>query len=88
MGKVVVRVKVMPEDADTDLDALEDDIEKALVDGAELSDITREDVAFGLVALLVDVMVEDEAGGTQAVEDSLSDLDDVESVSVEDVGRV
>ena len=88
MGKVIAQIKVMPDDADTDLDALEDSLKKALPEEAELNGIKREDVAFGLVALLVNVGVEDEAGGTEAVEESFAGIDDVESVSVEDVGRV
>lgn len=88
MGKVIAQIKVMPEDADTDLDALEEGLEDALPEGAELNGIKREDVAFGLVALMVNVGVEDEEGGTEAVEDAFAGVEDVESVSVEDVGRV
>lgn len=88
MGKVIAQIKVMPEDADTDLDALEAGLEGALPGGAELNGIKREDVAFGLVALMVNVGVEDEEGGTEAVEDAFAGVEDVESVSVEDVGRV
>jgi len=88
MGEVVAQIKVMPDDADTDLDALEDGLRGALPEAAELNGIKREDVAFGLVALLVNVAVEDEAGGTEAVEEAFAGVDDVESVSVEDVGRV
>ncbi|MCX2817807.1 elongation factor 1-beta [Haladaptatus sp. F3-133] len=88
MGKVIAQIKVMPDDADTNLDALEDSLKEALPEEAELNGIKREDVAFGLVALLVNVGVEDEAGGTEAVEESFAGIEDVESVSVEDVGRV
>ncbi len=88
MGKVIAQIKVMPDDADTDLDALEDALRGALPDAAELNAVEREDVAFGLTALIVNVGVEDEAGGTEAVEEAFAELDDVESVSVEDVGRV
>jgi len=88
MGKVIAQIKVMPEDADTDLDVLEAGLEDALPEGAELNGIKREDVAFGLVALMVNVGVEDEEGGTGAVEEAFAGVEDVESVSVEDVGRV
>jgi len=88
MGKVIAQIKVMPDDADTDLDALEESLEGVLPDAAELNAVEREDVAFGLTALIVNVGVEDEAGGTEAVEEAFAGLEDVESVSVEDVGRV
>lgn len=88
MGKVIAQIKVMPEDADTDLDALEGALEDVLPESAELNGIKREDVAFGLVALMVNVGVEDEEGGTEAVEEAFAGVENVESVSVEDVGRV
>ncbi|MDZ7687914.1 MAG: elongation factor 1-beta [Halobacteriales archaeon] len=88
MGKVIAQIKVMPEDADTDLDALEEALADALPESAELNAIEREDVAFGLVALMVTVGVEDDEGGTGAVEDAFAGVDNVESVSVENVGRV
>jgi elongation factor 1-beta len=88
MGKVIAQIKVMPDDADTDLDALEENLQDSLPEGAEWNAVEREDVAFGLVALLVNVAVEDEAGGTEAVEEAFAGVGDVESVSVEDVGRV
>lgn len=88
MGKVAASIKVMPESPEIDLDALQEHLEQALPEGARVSGFDREEVAFGLVALLPTVVVPDEAGGTEAVEEAFSDLDDVESVSVEDVGRL
>ncbi len=88
MGKVVAQLKVMPEGKDTDLDSLEDSIEEALPEGTDLSGIAREEVAFGLVALMVNVMVEDEEGDTEDVEATLAELPLVESANTENVGRV
>ena len=88
MGTVVAEIKVMPDDADVDLDALEDGLRDALPESAELSDVAREEVAFGLTALIVNVGIPDEEGGTQTVEDAFATVDRVESVSVENVGRV
>jgi len=45
-------------------------------------------LAFGLVALLPTVIVPDDAGGTEAVEESFSNVDGVESVEVQNVGRI
>jgi elongation factor 1-beta len=88
MGKVAAAIKVMPDDADADLDALQERLEQALPEGAKINGFDREDVAFGLTALIPTVIVPDEAGGTEAVEEAFSELDGVESVSVEDVGRL
>jgi len=88
MGKVAAQLKVMPEDADTDLEKLEESLIAALPEGAELNGSDTQDVAFGLVALIVAVVVPDDEGGTDAVEEAFADVDGVESVSVENVGRV
>jgi elongation factor 1-beta len=88
MGKVAAAIKVMPESPEVDLDALEDRLEQSLPEGAKINGFDRDDVAFGLVALIPTVVVPDDAGGTEAVEEAFSDVEDVESVSVEDVGRL
>jgi elongation factor 1-beta len=88
MGKVAAQLKVMPEDADTDLEELEESLVAVLPEGAELNGSDTQDVAFGLVALIVAVVVPDDEGGTDAVEEAFADVDGVESVSVENVGRV
>lgn len=48
----------------------------------------RDNVAFGLVALQPTVIVPDEAGGTEAIEEAFGSVDDVESVEVLNVGRI
>lgn len=88
MGKVAARMKVMPESPDVDLDDLEARLEASLPEGADVSRTDREDVAFGLVALYPTVIVPDDAGGTTAVEEAFEGVDGVESVDVDEVGRI
>ncbi|MFD1687419.1 elongation factor 1-beta [Halobellus litoreus] len=88
MGKVAAKIKVMPNSPDIDLDDLQERLEQSLPEGAKINGFERDDVAFGLVALLPTVIVPDDAGGTEAVEEAFHDVDGVESVSVENVGRI
>jgi elongation factor 1-beta len=88
MGKVAAKIKVMPNSPEIDLDALQERLEESLPEGARINGFERDDVAFGLVALLPTVIVPDDAGGTEVVEESFSGVDGVESVSVENVGRI
>jgi len=88
MGKVAARMKVMPEGPEEDIDALQDRLENALPEGAKISRVDREDVAFGLVAVFPTVVIPDEAGGTDAVEDAFGSVEGVESVDVDEVGRI
>ncbi|WP_254862905.1 elongation factor 1-beta [Halovivax gelatinilyticus] len=88
MGKVAAKIKVMPNSPEIDLDELQDRLESSLPEGAKINGVEREDVAFGLVALFPTVIVPDGSGGTEAVEESFTDVDGVESVGVENVGRI
>ena len=88
MGKVAAKIKVMPSSPEIDLDALQERLEESLPEGAKINGFERDNVAFGLVALLPTVIVPDDAGGTEAVEEAFTGVDGVESVSVENVGRI
>ncbi len=88
MGKVAAVLKVMPKSPDVDLDGLQDRLSESLPEGAKINGVETEEVAFGLTALLTTVIVPDDAGGTEAVEEAFSNVDDVESVAVEEVGRI
>ena len=89
MANVVVTVKIMPEDPDTDLDVLKGEAEKAINTYVGEGDIreAREPVAFGLVALKLTFVMDEKKGGLDPLEDILRNLDGVNSVEVEDVRR-
>ncbi len=88
MGKVAAKIKVMPNSPEVDLDALQERLEASLPEGAKINGVEREEVAFGLTALYPTVIVPDDAGGTETVEERFSGVEDVESVQVENVGRI
>jgi elongation factor 1-beta len=88
MGKVAAVMKVMPNSPELDLEELRERLETSLPEGATINSVEQEDVAFGLVALLPTVIVPDDAGGTEAVEEAFGSVDGVESVTVEEVGRI
>ncbi len=88
MGKVAAKIKVMPQSPDVDLDALQERLEQSLPEGAKINGFERDDVAFGLVALFPTVVVPDDSGGTDAVEEAFDSVEGVESVDVDSVGRL
>jgi elongation factor 1-beta len=88
MGKVAAKIKIMPESPEIDLDDLQNRLEGSLPEGAKIKGFERDDVAFGLVALFPTVIIPDESGGTDAVEEAFADVDGVESVDVDTVGRL
>lgn len=79
MGKISCVYKVMPEDAETDLEQIKEDIRELI----DVEDIGEENVAFGLKAVKVSTITTDEEGGTDAVEEKLEDLTGVQSIELE-----
>ncbi len=87
MGDVAAKIKVMPKEAETDLEEIKKKILYNLED-VDIRDIGEEDVAFGLKKLMLTIVVPDEKGGTEEIEEKISKIKEVESVSVEDVNRL
>lgn len=79
MGKISCVYKIMPEDDETDLE----DIKEQVRERIDVEDIGEEDVAFGLKAVKVSTITTDEEGGTDAVEEKLQDLEGVQSIELE-----
>ncbi len=88
MGEVAAKIKIMPSGMDVDLNKLKEALKKALPSGVRLHGFSEEPVAFGLKALMVVVKVGDIEGGTEKVEEAFSKVSGVESVSVEELGRM
>ena len=83
MAEVIVGLKVMPKTIEVDLDKLEEEIRKAI----DPDKMSREDVAFGLVAFHVVKLVPDEGGQVDALEEKLKAIEDVGEVEVTEISR-
>lgn len=79
MGEIACVFKVMPDGEDADLEKLKDEIKEKV----DIQDIGEEDVAFGLKAIKVSAITTDEKGGTDFVENQLSEVDNVQSIELE-----
>lgn len=88
MGDVAAKIKIMPESVDTDLAELKEKIKSVIPAGADLhGDIVEEPIAFGLKALIMTLIVNDEEGGTEPAEEAFAKVSGVENVQVIDVNR-
>jgi elongation factor 1-beta len=85
MGKVVALVRIMPVSVDVDMKRLEADLRKKL---PSIQDVGVEPIAFGLKALKVAVIVNDEEGGTDAVEKALAEVPGVSQAETVCVNRM
>lgn len=88
MGEVVATVKLMPEGPDIDLEQVKINVQTVVDEAAELHKIEEEPIAFGLVALNVMFIVDDGEGGTEVVEEKLSQIPGVSNIEVMDVRRL
>ena len=88
MAEVLATIKVMPDSPERDLEQLKDAIKAVIPEDAKLHEIQEEPIAFGLVALNTQVIVDDGEGGTESTEAALNDVEGIESVQVTGIGRL
>ncbi len=88
MSKVVVTIKIMPEDPSTNLHDVEKDAKDLIKRfGLEVGKVEIEPIAFGLNALKLIFVMDESKGGTEDLEDQLRNIDGVNSVETIDVRR-
>jgi elongation factor 1-beta len=85
MADVVMKLRIMPKDVETDLDSIFEEVQKVKGEKVEIRDKKIQPIAFGLKALLLMVVVPDEGSIGDEFVEGIRGIDDVESVEVESV---
>ncbi|MCL4451020.1 MAG: elongation factor 1-beta [Candidatus Thermoplasmatota archaeon] len=88
MGDVAVVLKILPSDSDVNVRSMMSAVEQALKGVCELNKIEEQEVAFGLKAIRLEVIVPDEEGKIGAVESRLQAVDGVGQVDTDEVTLV
>jgi len=89
LAKVLASIKIFPSDTSISLNALRQDVLKALPPGASIYKFEEEPIAFGLVALVAHVLLpEDETGKMNELEESLKSIESVSEIQSVAVRRV
>ncbi len=88
MGEVLLIYRILPDGTEVDLEALKGTITAALPDVAEVRAFEVKPFAFGLNALMTTIIVQDDEGNNDKVEEALTGLDMVQGVELLDMGRV
>ncbi|TLY14635.1 MAG: elongation factor 1-beta [Thaumarchaeota archaeon] len=70
MGSYVIRVKVLPSDASVDIEKVVDSVKKNLGSEAQLRGKSVEPIAFGISAVVLDIVAPEKEGSIEAVETS------------------
>jgi elongation factor 1-beta len=87
MSKLVVRVKILPSDAETNLDEVSKLLSETIPSGIELNAVSKQPVAFGLYSLLIDFILDDSEGQMDKLEDFLGRTDGVGQFEVVTMSR-
>ena len=88
MGSYVIRVKFLPEDTATDLQKLVESVQRVLPTEARIRSHKVEPIAFGLSAVIVDIVAPEEEGMIDKVEEVVSKAPLVSQYEVMGVSRM
>jgi elongation factor 1-beta len=89
MAQVVITLRIMPESVDVNLSKITEQAKIKIIDFAGPGDMKIEEkpIAFGLKAIDIIFIMDESKGSTDSLEDSISEIDGVQSVEVTDVRR-
>lgn len=80
MARIVGTYKILPEDTDIDLDLLKENISKVLPENVRISASGKRPLAFGLVALVVDINFAEQDGLQDEIEEILAKVEGVSEI--------
>ncbi len=88
MAKILAQIKVFPSNPSSDLSQLKTEIEKSLPKDVSVLGFKEEPIAFGLVALVANLLMPEELSGKMdEVEESLKSTKGVSEIQVVTVTR-
>jgi elongation factor 1-beta len=87
LAKVVAQIKIFPTETTVDLGELRKKIEKALPPETTIARFDEEPIAFGLVALVARVVMPEEEGRMDKVEEALKSVENVGEIQVVNLWR-
>ena len=85
MGNVMITYKIMPEGTESDLERIREDIKNIVEEHGNFKGSNEEKVAFGLKAIIARIVIPDEGGIVDKIEEKLEEIEDVQSVKSEDI---
>lgn len=88
MADVVIKLKILPKLVDTDFNKLTKDCTKKIeAFGGHVHKAEKEPIAFGMCALVIIFIMNENIGATDKLEEQITRLKEVSSVDVVDVRR-
>ena len=87
MARLVARIRILPADAESNLDSVVQTIKTSMPQGMEMRGHAKEPLAFGLNALVGDFLLDDAEGQMDKLEDSIKNVEGVGEIEVINISR-
>jgi len=87
MTRLVVRIRILPAEAESDLASVSETLKKSLPDGMELKSSSIEPIAFGLNAIVGDFLLDDAEGQMDKLEECIKSVEGVGEIEVTNISR-
>ena len=87
MARLVVRIRILPAEADSNLENVSESIKKSLPEGMELKNSSMEPIAFGLKAIVGDFLLDDAEGQMDKLEECIKRVKGVGELEVTNISR-
>ena len=88
MGKIVIAYKIFPSESTVDLDILKERIKTKLSETAAIQKFVKEPIAFGLSALIVNMVLPEKKGILDQTENKIQELEEVGQIQTLGVNRL
>ena len=87
MTRLVARIRILPAEAESNLENVVESIKKSLPTGMEVKSSSMEPIAFGLKAILGDFLLDDAEGQMDKLEESIKSIEGVGQIEVTNISR-
>lgn len=87
MARLVARIKILPADSESDIDALANNLKSSVPEGMDLKAHAKEPIAFGLTALVGDFLLDDAEGEMEKLEESIKKIEGAGEIQVINISR-
>lgn len=87
MTRLVARIKILPKEADTDLEKVVESLKAQIPNDFDLKRYSKEPIAFGLYSLICDFTLNDSEGQMDLLEEYIKKTEGVSEIQVIRVSR-
>jgi elongation factor 1-beta len=87
MARLVARIRILPAEAESNLEQVTELLRKSMPEGMELKNSSMEPIAFGLKAIIGDFLLDDAEGQMDKLEESIKQVQGVGEIEVMNISR-